>query len=109
MDSALQEWNLKITVIFPRSSVFTDNIQNYLLVSFQAAIMELRRHSKFLHRFLNDVFEDRHANSVRIIFLFFLLQYIRSNEKIHHKMHLSLIAQDIPKLYIIFTEVQNKA
>lgn len=80
---------------FPKKicgNIFTDdNIQNYLLVSFWAAIMELRRYVKRLHRFLNEIFEHRHTISVGIIFLFFLLQYIRSNEKIHHRMHFSLV------------------
>lgn len=62
-----------------------DDIQKYVLVSFWAAIMELRRYIKHLYRFLNEFFENRHAISVGIIFLFFILNISGvSNEKIHH-------------------------
>lgn len=60
-----------------------DEIQNYLLLSFRAAIMKLSECGKCLHRFLNEVFEHRHDVPVGLIFLFFLLQYIKSEEKIH--------------------------
>lgn len=72
---------------------FTDYaVQSYLLVSSLTAVKEWRSYTTCLHGFLNEVFEHKHAISVGIIFLLFILQDLRNNEKIPHRMHLSLVA-----------------